>query len=70
MEAAIIALAVVAAVQAAIIAVLAGSVPYLWNKWFKVDVKVEELDETIATLCEAAGIKRESPGRKEVDKKA
>ena len=69
MEAAVVALAVVAAVQAVIIAVLAGSVPYLWHRWFKVDTKVEELDEIITTLCEAAGVKREVPKSREADKK-
>jgi hypothetical protein len=53
---ALAALSLACALQAVVIAVLAGSVPYLWHRTFKAEAKVEELDEVVASLCEAAGL--------------
>ncbi len=43
-----------------IVAVLAGSVPYLGWKVFKLEMKVEALDEVLAELLETAGLGAEA----------
>ena len=62
MEVAVVVLSVAVAVLAVMGAALAGTVPFvLWRTW-KLEAKIEELDEVVVALMEAAGIK---PGDKE-----
>ena len=49
-------LALACLLQAVIIAVLAGTIPYLWHHTHRAETKIEELDEVMASLCEIAGL--------------
>ena len=56
-EAAVVALAVACLVEAVIIGVLAGAVPFLWWRLQKLEQQVEKIDETAAEFYGAAGLK-------------
>jgi len=74
MTAAVVALAVACAILAALAAVLAACVPYLFRAYLRLEerldalgrlpAELERVDEVVAELCEAAGIRKgERPDR-------
>lgn len=61
METALVALAFTSLTLAVTLAVLGSSVPWLWWRTLKLEQKVEALDEVVAELLEAAGVKASTP---------
>lgn len=58
MEVTIVCLSIACLLLTVVIAVLAGSVPFLWWKYWKLEQKIEVLDEALAGLLEAAGVNK------------
>jgi hypothetical protein len=64
MEVAVVALSISCAVLALSTAVLAGSVPYIYWKCWRLESDLHALDEVVSGLCEAAGVaplRRDTP---------
>lgn len=64
METAVVCLAVATLVLSLVVGALAGSVPMLWWKCFRAEQKVEELDNVVAELLAAAGLRPSHRGER------
>jgi hypothetical protein len=58
MEVCITCLSISCLLLTVIVAVLSGSVPFLWWKCWKLEQKIEVLDEALAGLLDAAGVNK------------
>jgi hypothetical protein len=56
-EAAVIALAIACTLQTLLIGVLVSTVPLLWYRHLKTEKDLEQLDEIVSRMLEAAGVK-------------